>query len=110
MRLPAAASSVRAGVPIRRSVTGNVSLTRMSGLRQPNNTASAGVSADDEYRTYAAYFHTLRNAHNRVVLGIDVLMNKPMDDAERAERLAKLLEAARQVTELLDQAPIPRAR
>jgi hypothetical protein len=82
----------------------------MSGLRQPNSTANSGVPADDEYRIYATYFHTLRNAHNRVVLGIDVLMNKPMDDAERAQRLDKLQEAARQVTELLDQAPIPRAR
>jgi hypothetical protein len=70
----------------------------------------SGAPANDEYRTYSAYFHTLRNAHNRVVLGIDVLMNKPMDDAERTQRLGKLQEAARQLTELLDQAPIPRAR
>lgn len=65
---------------------------------------------DDEYKAYASYFHTLRNAHNRIVLGIDVLINKPMDDAERRQRIDKLQDAARQVTELLDQAPTPRAR
>ena len=82
----------------------------MSGLRQQEGTANRGPAADDEYRNYSAYFHSLRNAHNRVVLGIDVLVNKPMDDAERAQRLGKLQDAARQLTELLDQAPIPRAR
>jgi hypothetical protein len=68
------------------------------------------VRLDDEYKAYASFFHTLRNAHNRVVLGIDVLINKPMDEAERAQRIEKLQDAARQVTELLDQAPTPRAR
>ncbi|MEW5917067.1 MAG: hypothetical protein AB1762_11710 [Gemmatimonadota bacterium] len=66
-----------------------------------------GASADDEFRTY---FHTLRNAHNRVVLGIDVLINKPMDEGERVQRLAKLQEAARDLTELLDRAPVRRPR
>ncbi|MGQ0641306.1 MAG: hypothetical protein ACT4P6_11145 [Gemmatimonadaceae bacterium] len=82
----------------------------MSGLQQPDGAAGARVRTDEEYRTYSAYFHTLRNAHNRVVLGIDVLVNKPMDDAERTQRLGKLQDAARELTELLDQAPIPRAR
>lgn len=81
----------------------------MTGARQ-HDSSMTGAPASDEYRTYSAYFHTLRNAHNRVVLGIDVLINKPMDDAERAQRLGKLQDAARQLTELLDQAPIPRAR
>lgn len=83
-----------------------------SGMSQQEGSTNAGASVgpEAEYKVYAAYFHTLRNAHNRVVLGIDVLINKPMDDAERRQRLEKLLEAARQVTELLDQAPIPRAR
>ena len=86
-------------------------LTRMSSSVQ-NQPSGAGADkhADDEYRAYASYFHTLRNAHNRVVLGVDVLINKPMDDAERMQRITKLQDAARQVTELLDQAPIPRAR
>lgn len=79
-------------------------------MQREQRAADVGQAAtEEEYRTYAKYFHTLRNAHNRVVLGIDVLINKPMDDGERAQRLDKLLEAARQVTELLDQAPIPRA-
>jgi hypothetical protein len=69
--------------------------------------ASESARVDDEFRTY---FHTLRNAHNRVVLGIDVLVNKPMDEAERAQRLAKLQEAARDLTELLDRAPVRRSR
>jgi hypothetical protein len=80
----------------------------MSGLQQHDGPANAGVrGTDDEFRTY---FHTLRNAHNRVVLGIDVLLTKPMDDAERMQRLTKLQEAARELTDLLDQAPIQRAR
>ena len=81
-----------------------------SGLHKPDSAANGDARADDEYRTYTTYFHTLRNAHNRVVLGIDVLVNKAMDDSERAQRLAKLQEAARDLTELLDRAPIPRAR
>ncbi len=81
-----------------------------SGLHKSDSATNGGVHSDDEYRTYTTYFHTLRNAHNRVVLGIDVLANKSMDDAERAQRLAKLQEAARDLTELLDRAPIPRAR
>jgi hypothetical protein len=81
-----------------------------SGLQKPDGATNGGVRAEDEYRTYSTYFHTLRNAHNRVVLGIDVLVNKSMDDAERTQRLAKLQEAARDLTELLDRAPIPRAR
>lgn len=71
---------------------------------------ATSLRLDDEYKAYASYFHTLRNAHNRVVLGIDVLINKPMDEAERTQRIEKLQDAARQVTELLDQAPTPRAR
>ena len=82
----------------------------MSGLQKPDAATDARTRTDEEYRHYATYFHTLRNAHNRVVLGIDVLVNKPMDDAERVQRLAKLQDAARELTELLDQAPIPRAR
>lgn len=79
-------------------------------MQRQQRAADVGQAAtEEEYRAYAKYFHTLRNAHNRVVLGIDVLINKPMDDGERAQRLAKLLDAARQVTELLDQAPVPRA-
>ena len=81
-----------------------------SGLHKPDGAINGDARADDEYRTYTTYFHTLRNAHNRVVLGIDVLVNKAMDDSERAQRLAKLQEAARDLTELLDRAPIPRAR
>jgi hypothetical protein len=82
----------------------------MSAPQRQDGTASAGVPNDDAYRTYSSYFHTLRNAHNRVVLGIDVLIHKPMDDAEREQRLAKLQDAARELTELLDRAPIPRSR
>jgi len=79
--------------------------------KQPNSVdGGASLRHDDEYQAYAAFFHTLRNAHNRVVLGVDVLINKPMDDAERRQRIEKLQDAARQVTELLDQAPTPRAR
>jgi hypothetical protein len=81
-----------------------------SGLQKQDGATNSDARADDEYRTYTTYFHTLRNAHNRVVLGIDVLVNKAMDDGERAQRLAKLQEAARDLTELLDRAPIPRAR
>jgi hypothetical protein len=86
----------------------------MSGAVQHGRgegTADAGAQAraEEDYKTYASFFHTLRNAHNRVVLGIDVLINKPMDEAERTERIVKLQEAARQLTELLDRAPIPRA-
>ncbi|MGH7713675.1 MAG: hypothetical protein ACREOG_20495 [Gemmatimonadaceae bacterium] len=81
-----------------------------SGLHQQDGPTSGGGSADEEYRTYAAYFHTLRNAHNRVVLGIDVLVNKPMEASEREQRLGKLQQAARELTELLDRAPIPRSR
>jgi hypothetical protein len=83
-----------------------------SGVQEPDGAPepSQGARVDEEYRAYATYFHTLRNAHNRVVLGIDVLVNKPMDEAEREQRMNKLQEAARQVTELMDQAPIPRAR
>ena len=83
-----------------------------SGTPKQPSGIDGGTSArhDDEYKAYASYFHTLRNAHNRVVLGIDVLINKPMDEAERMQRMEKLLDAARQVTELLDQAPTPRAR
>jgi hypothetical protein len=44
------------------------------------------------------------------VLGIDVLVNKPMDEAERAQRLTKLQEAARDLTDLLDRAPVRRPR
>jgi hypothetical protein len=81
-----------------------------SGLHKQDGATNGDTRADDEYRTYTTYFHTLRNAHNRVVLGIDVLVNKAMDDGERAQRLAKLQEAARDLTELLDRAPIPPAR
>ena len=83
-----------------------------SGVQEPDGVPEGSQSArfDEEYRAYATYFHTLRNAHNRVVLGIDVLVNKPMDEAERAQRMSKLQDAAREVTELMDQAPIPRAR
>ena len=81
-----------------------------SGLHNQDGATNGDTRADDEYRTYTTYFHTLRNAHNRVVLGIDVLVNKAMDDGERAQRLAKLQEAARNLTELLDRAPIPPAR
>ncbi len=80
-----------------------------NSVQREQHAAEVGQTSSEEYRAYAKYFHTLRNAHNRVVLGIDVLINKPMDDDERAQRLAKLLDAARQVTDLLDQAPIPRA-
>ena len=45
-----------------------------------------------------------------MVLGIDVLLPKPMDEAERAQRMNKLQEAARQVTELRTRPPVPRAR
>lgn len=81
-----------------------------SGVQEPDGAPDASKNARlaEEYRAYATYFHTLRNAQNRVVLGIDVLLHKPMDDAERAQRMNKLQEAARQVTQLLDQAPIPR--
>lgn len=82
-------------------------LTSMDRSLQEQGGANESARADDEYR---AYFHTLRNAHNRVVLGIDVLVNKPMDDAERVQRLAKLQEAARDLTGLLDQAPLRRPR
>ena len=75
--------------------------------KQPSGTS---LRDEDDYKAYSAYFHTLRNAHNRVVLGIDVLINKPMDEAERTQRIEKLQDAARQVTELLDQAPAPPAR
>ncbi|HEY7566745.1 MAG TPA: hypothetical protein VH762_04200 [Gemmatimonadaceae bacterium] len=79
--------------------------------KQPGSIdVATSLRLDDEYKAYASYFHTLRNAHNRVVLGIDVLINKPMDEAERTQRIEKLQDAARQVTELLDQAPTPRAR
>lgn len=83
-----------------------------SGLPKQGSSVQGGTSLrpEDEYKAYATFFHTLRNAHNRVVLGIDVLINKPMDDAERAQRIERLQDAARQVTELLDQAPTPRAR
>jgi len=83
-----------------------------SGPAKPSSDTGGGTSVrvDDEYKAYSAYFHSLRNAHNRVVLGIDVLINKPMDEAERKQRIEKLQDAARQVTELLDQAPPPRAR
>ncbi len=83
-----------------------------SGVQEPDGVPEGSKSArfDEEYRAYATYFHTLRNAHNRVVLGIDVLVNKPMDEAERAQRMSKLQDAAREVTELMAQAPIPRAR
>lgn len=77
---------------------------------QPPGAGASEKRADEDYRAYATYFHTLRNAHNRVVLSVDVLINKPMDEDERRQRITKLQEAARQVTELLDQAPIPRAR
>jgi len=81
-----------------------------SGVQEPEGASEGSKSArfDEEYRAYATYFHTLRNAHNRVVLGIDVMLHKPMDEDERAQRMNKLQEAARQVTELMDQAPIPR--
>ena len=81
-------------------------------MSKPGGSADLGtpLSPEEEYRAYAKYFHTLRNAHNRVVLGVDVLINKPMDDEERRQRIEKLQEAARQVTELLDQAPTPRLR
>jgi hypothetical protein len=69
--------------------------------------APDSAHTDAEFRTY---FHTLRNAHNRVVLGIDVLINKPMDEAERLQRLAKLQDAARDLTELLDRVPVRRPR
>ncbi|HJU72959.1 MAG TPA: hypothetical protein VJ717_04370 [Gemmatimonadaceae bacterium] len=82
----------------------------MSSGLQDQPPGAGETRTDEEYRAYASYFHTLRNAHNRVVLGIDVLINKPMDADERIQRVAKLQEAARQVTELLDRAPIPRAR
>lgn len=78
--------------------------------KQPSIDGGTSVRTDDEYKAYASYFHALRNAHNRVVLGVDVLINKPMDETERAQRIEKLQDAARQVTELLDQAPTPRAR
>jgi len=83
-----------------------------SGPAKPSSETDAGASArlDDEYKAHSVFFHSLRNAHNRVVLGIDVLINKPMDEAERNQRIEKLQDAARQVTELLDQAPTPRAR
>jgi hypothetical protein len=71
---------------------------------------NAQPTPEEQYKAYATYFHTLRNAHNRVVLGLDVLLHKPMDDSERLERLGKLQDAARAITELLDQAPIPRVR
>lgn len=81
-----------------------------SGVQEPDGVpeGSQNTRFDEEYRAYATYFHTLRNAHNRVVLGIDVLLHKPMDEVERAQRMTKLQDAARQVTELMDQAPIPR--
>jgi len=83
-----------------------------NGPAKPSSDTGGGTSVrlDDEYKAHAAFFHSLRNAHNRVVLGIDVLINKPMDEAERRQRIEKLQDAARQVTELLDQAPTPRAR
>jgi signal transduction histidine kinase len=83
-----------------------------SGAPQTGDSVSkhSESTPEEQYKAYATYFHTLRNAHNRVVLGLDVLLNKPMDDAERQQRLGKLQDAARAITELLDQAPIPRAR
>lgn len=81
-------------------------------MSTPGSSSNIGtpLSPEEEYKAYAKFFHTLRNAHNRVVLGVDVLIHKPMDETERRQRIEKLQEAARLVTELLDQAPTPRAR
>ncbi|MGQ0538304.1 MAG: hypothetical protein ACT4R6_05105 [Gemmatimonadaceae bacterium] len=80
----------------------------MKSIQTDHDVATARpLTPDERYRALASYFHRLRNAHNRVVLGIDVLLNKPVGDEERQRRLEKLRDAAREVTDVLNDAPLP---